>query len=340
MMLNTSELQKQIGQMLMLGFTETQVVSNSDIIQAIQKNHIGQLILYEHNIQNTVQLTSLTQNLKQSAPHSLWLAIDHEGGQVNRLKPHHGFASFPSAQALGEANDLQLTFEWSEQIAILLKSLGIDLNLAPVVDLNTNPSNPIISMKHRSYSSNPEIVYQQASEFIKAHHLHQIMTALKHFPGHGSSQQDSHLGFVNVSETWHENELIPYQKLIMSNICPMIMTAHIFNRQLDAEYPATLSQKIIHDLLRNKLKYDGVIISDDLQMKAISHHYGMEQAIFLAIQAGVDILLFSNQYPYDPNLAEIISQIIQKLVQNKAISPTRIKNSYDKILQLKKSYVV
>lgn len=175
-------------------------------------------------------------------------------------------------------------------MAQVLASVGVNLNLAPVVDLNVNPDNPVIGALGRSFSADPAVVTRQALAFIDAMHADGILCTLKHFPGHGSSTADSHLGFVDVTNTWSPTELEPFRNIINAGKSDAIMTAHIFNARLDPDYPATLSHATITGILRNQLGYDGVVLTDDMQMGAIANYYGFEQAIELAINAGADII--------------------------------------------------
>jgi beta-N-acetylhexosaminidase len=169
-----------------------------------------------------------------------------------------------------------------------------------------------------------------------AYQQHHIAGALKHFPGHGSAWNDSHVGMADVSDSWEPEELQPYTQLINQGLAQMIMTAHVFNEQLDAIYPATLSEAIITDLLRHKLGFNGVVVSDDMQMKAIRSYYGTEEAILRAIDAGVDIILFANNSIFDPQIAPKAHRIIREAVESGRLSKQRIDQSYQRIEQLKK----
>jgi beta-N-acetylhexosaminidase len=187
----------------------------------------------------------------------------------------------------------------------------------------------------RSFSADPAIVSAHALEFVKAHHAEHVLCALKHFPGHGSSRADSHLGFVDVTATWSQQELDPYKALLRTGQVDTIMTAHIFNAKLDPALPATLSRRVLNDILRTNLAYDGVIISDDMDMKAISEFYGFERAVALAVEAGVDILSFANQLVYHPDAAARAVTTILKLVRGGSISLARIEQSHQRISRLK-----
>jgi beta-N-acetylhexosaminidase len=274
--------------------------------------------------------------LQQLASTPLLIAIDQEGGRVNRLKEKFGFPPTVSAQSLGAANDPGATRRQAEQTATTLARLGINLNFAPVVDLNTNPENPVIGKLERSFSADSATVTWQAQVWIEAHHQHGILCALKHFPGHGSSRADSHLGFVDVTETWTRAELEPYRQLIQAGLADVIMTAHIFNAKLDPNVPATLSRPVLTGILRGELGYQGVVVSDDMQMKAISAHYGLESAIQQAVNAGVDILVFGNNSLFDPEIAQKAISILRQSVKEGIISQGRIEESYQRIVRLKK----
>jgi beta-N-acetylhexosaminidase len=182
----------------------------------------------------------------------------------------------------------------------------------------------------RSFSAIPDIVIRHAMEWIRSHHTQHVLCALKHFPGHGSARHDTHHGFVDISDTWSSEELLPYTHILPTGLCDMVMTAHIFHTGLDPDWPATLSHSMISGLLRHELQYDGVIISDDMQMQAITAHYTLEQAVYRAIMAGVDILTFGNNMVYDENISSHVANIIKKLVPQE-----RIEQSYRRICKLK-----
>jgi beta-N-acetylhexosaminidase len=341
-------LDQKIGQMMMVGFRGLQAGPKSLITHDIKKDHIGGVVLYSYdvptkhsprNIKSPKQVRNLTRQLQSYAKTPLFIAIDQEGGKVARLTPKYGFPPTVSAQYLGTLNNADTTRFYARQIARELQKEGINIDLAPVVDLNVNPDNPVIGALHRSFSANPKIVVQNAEIFINEFQQHHIIAALKHFPGHGSSRGDSHKGFVNVTQTWSKKELIPYRKLIASGYDDIIMTAHIFNARLDSVYPATLSKSTITGILRDSLGFQGVVMSDDLQMGAIRKYYSLREAIKRAIKAGADILLFSNNTVYDPKIADKAHRIIKKLVEDGTISKQRINQSYRRIMKLKKRLV-
>ena len=338
------ELSVKIGQMLMVGFRGLDVHDTHPIIRDIRERRIGGVLLFDRdaalsspirNIRNPPQVQRLIASLQQAAALPLLIAIDQEGGQVNRLKPQFGFPATVSAQYLGWLNQLEITAQYAAATAATLANLGVNLNFAPVVDLNLNPANPVIGKFERSFSADPEVVTAHALAWIKAHRQHRILCALKHFPGHGSARHDSHLGCVDVTDVWSEQELIPYTRLIQAGQCDVIMTAHLFHAKLDPDAPATLSQPIITGLLRERLGYTGVVASDDLQMQAITSAYNLAATIRLALAAGVDLFVFANNLVYDEEIAAKASAIIQELVQTEVVSRARIEQSYQRIVRLK-----
>ena len=212
------------------------------------------------------------------------------------------------------------------------------MNFGPVADLNSNPDNPVIGRLGRSFSPDPSIVISNLQLIIQAYHNNGIFATLKHFPGHGSSTTDTHRDFTDITASWSEQELEPYRALIASGYSDAIMTAHVFNAKLDTLYPATLSKQTLTGLLRDKLHFKGVIVSDDMQMKAIADRYGLETSVQLAIEAGVDLLLFGNNTSYDPAIASKAAEIIRSLLQKRIITPERIDQSYQRIMVLKNRY--
>ncbi|MEZ5045826.1 MAG: beta-N-acetylhexosaminidase [Chitinophagaceae bacterium] len=329
----------KIGQMIMIGMNGKAVTSESPILKDIQKGLVGGILLYEYNLQTTntkAALQNMTSALQDASKIPLLISIDQEGGQVNRLKEKYGFPYMPSAKYVGNKNQDDYTEQVGKTIAQSLISVGINLNYAPVLDVN-NPNCPVLGKRSRCFSSNTNVITHIASILINAHREQGVRTVVKHFPGHGNSQTDSHLGMADVSKYWQEKELIPYQKLIEAHEVDAIMTAHIINRKLDSSgLPATLSKVIIQDLLRKKMNYNGVVITDDMQMHAISKFYGFEESIKKAILAGVDILMFSNNIKGASNYSvKNIHSTIKKLVRSHVISEERINESYKRIMQLK-----
>jgi len=337
---NTQEMKKQIGRMLVVGFENEKIDKNSKIVKQIQKYDLGGVILFDKyykkrkitkNISSPSQLQTLTTKLKEFSRRPLLISIDQEGGRVARLKPAYGFITIPSAKNISQM-PLNKAKEIYDKQSKMLSKNGINCNFAPVVDLDINPKNRVISGLERSFGNSSKEVTKYAKLLIDAQKRKNIISVLKHFPGHGSSLGDSHKGFVDISKTWSKEELEPYKNLIDSNDVDMIMTAHVFNSYLDKKHPATLSYNINTKLLREQMHYKGVVISDDLQMKAITKHYSLKESVTLAINSGVDILLFGNQLEMQ-DIDELVD-LIYSQVKNGAISKKRILESNRRIENL------
>ncbi|WP_291316709.1 glycoside hydrolase family 3 N-terminal domain-containing protein [Desulfuromonas sp.] len=336
-------LEEKIGQMLMVSFRGLSVDKNHPVIQDIQKRHVGAVILFDYdvpgkspvrNIASPSQVRKLVSDLQAASSRPLLVAIDQEGGKVCRLKEKYGFPPTLSAKQMGRKKP-EATYAAALAMAQTLKEAGINLNLAPVVDLNRNRKNPVIGKLGRSFSPDPDRVTDHARQFILAHHDQGVLCALKHFPGHGSSTSDSHKGFTDVTPTWSPMELQPYRQLIAEGLADTVLTAHVFNANLDPDHPATLSRSVIAGRLRGELGFDGVVISDDLQMGAIAQHYDLETTLKNAIDAGVDILLFANNSSYDEQIASKVVALVSEMVRKRQISEARIEDSFRRIQRLK-----
>ena len=288
---------------LMVGFRGTEVNLDDVLLKDIVDYGVGGVILfdfdvptnsYERNITSPIQLKHLISDLQTKVSLPLMVALDQEGGLVNRLKATQGFKTLPSPADVAATKNSIYSDSLYINDAKELNKLGFNVNFAPVVDLNLNPENPIIGKLERSFGADPDTVYKYALSAVKAYNKFGILPVVKHFPGHGSSREDSHLGVVDVTNHWKNIELTPYQKFINNDENIGIMTAHIFNSKLDANWPATLSSKVINGLLRSDMGFDGLVFSDDLQMEAIRNEYELKTTIRQALMAGVDVLVFAN----------------------------------------------
>ncbi|MDH4944323.1 glycoside hydrolase family 3 N-terminal domain-containing protein [Sulfurimonas sp. C5] len=323
-----TQLKDMIAKMLIVGFEGEQTE---------QKYKLGGVILFDKNLKepqktkniiSVEQLTQLTNKIKTAKNAPLFISIDQEGGKVARLKEDRGFSKAPSAKEVATFSLDKVHHAYQKQ-SQMLHRYGFNMNFAPVVDLNLNPDNKVIAKLERSYGKTPKEVVKYASIMIEEQNKAGIVSVLKHFPGHGSSLEDSHKGFVDITNTWQEKELEPYKELIVQHKVDVIMTAHVFNKKLDPTYPATLSYKINTKLLCEQLGFKGVIVSDDMQMKAISEHYSLKEAVTLAINSGVDMLLFGNQL--GTNTPEELVETVFKQVKNHKIPLQRILDSNKKI---------
>lgn len=338
-------LEQEIGQMLMVGFHGTSAQKNSRICQDIRKYHIGAVILFDYNpvdkskpknIANKKQLKALTSQLQQcSYDGKLLIAVDQEGGKVQRLKRRYGFyGNFPKASDVKKMDRSQIKKTY-RRMAKELKGTGINYDLAPVVDLDINPRNHVIHGLGRSFGKDPKKVAAYAGTFIDAMHYYGVLTALKHFPGHGSSVGDTHKGFVDVTNLWKPVELEPYR--LLNKKADTVMVAHVFNKKLDAKYPASLSGRTVNGILRKKLGFNGVVITDDMQMGAISKKYTLKERLKLAINAGDDMLIFGNQLdPRHTVSARTLVDTIKALVKKGEVNRKSIVSAYQRIQALKR----
>jgi beta-N-acetylhexosaminidase len=338
-----------LGELLLMGFAGTQVEGNEEIRSLVCDVKVGGLILFERdsrtgeprNITSPEQVRQLTSDLqalaRECASRGLLIAADNEGGLVMRLSPRLGYLPAPAPQALGDAGDPAATALEARRMGATLREAGINWNLAPVVDVAINPLNPAVVTLGRAFSSDPQQVIVQARAFIQGMHEAGVLTALKHFPGHGSSRTDSHLGFVDVTDTADLTvELQPYRALIKEKLADSVMTAHVFNRGLDPWNPATLSRFTVKRYLRGKLGYKGLVVSDDLLMGAIRQRYGVEEASILALQATVDVLLISqNQGRTERGAAERVLAAIRSALADGRLSPKAVTASIERVRALR-----
>lgn len=328
-----------LSRMFLVGFDGCELRQGHWLRKALADFPPAGVILFDKNIDRTVQnfsspsqLKKLCAELLKSVDKPLFIAVDQEGGRVCRLKKQAGFAATKSAAELGRQPSEEATLPAAEAMAAELAKYGINLNLAPVADLELNPDNPIIARYDRSFGSDPDRVAAHCQAFIQAHHRFGIACCLKHFPGHGSASGDTHLGFVDISEDWQEKELDPYKIMLRRGGVDAVMTAHVVHYGLDpAGLPATLSPVMINSLLRRDLDFDGLIISDDLQMKAISSRYGFKEAVQRAVLAGADLLIVGNNLERNPNALEQGMEAIQEILDQGRINEERIRASLRRI---------
>lgn len=334
--------------MIVIGFRGTEVTKNDSIYYDIKERNIGGVVLFGRdvqtgdtvrNIKNPDQLLQLSSDIVGNASTPPIIAIDQEGGIVSRLKESKGFPKSVSAEYLGSVDNEDTTRHYARKMAQEFMVVGVNTNFAPVVDVNTNPDNPVIARYERSFSADPDEVVEHAGYVLDEYDTEGILSVLKHFPGHGSSTTDSHLGVTDVTDTWHEKELIPYKKIFAERDIHAVMTAHIYNAHIDSVWPATLSEKTINGLLRDSLGFEGVVFSDDMQMKAIRDEYGLETAIERSIKAGVDILVFGNNLVYEEDIAERAVNIIQKLLREGKLKKETVEASLARIDKLKKDVI-
>jgi beta-N-acetylhexosaminidase len=286
--MSTAETRVLAGQVLWAGFAGTE--PPDDLLGPCSRGELGGVILFKRNLGSMHQIAALIARIAESAPaeRPLAVAVDQEGGRVARLG--EPVLKLPPMRKLAALNDPKLTQRAGKLLGSQLKALGFTMDFAPVLDVDTNPENPVIG--DRSFGATPEQVIEQAFAFARGLHEGGIMSCGKHFPGHGDTDLDSHLALPRLGHDrarLNQVELAPFRAA--RGTLPALMTAHVVFEQLAQGVPATLSRVVIEDLLRRELGYEGLIISDDLEMKAVADHYGVEQAACLAIEAGCDTLL-------------------------------------------------
>ena len=346
-----TDLRKKIAQMIIVGFDGTELTQDNPIYKDIINEKISGVILFSKNVVTEIinrkytpkdmmtspnQLKKLIKQIKKISPNKLFVAIDEEGGQISRLPSSVGFNSETlSHKQLGDKNDTKFTYKQAKKIAEMLNDLGINVNFAPCVDLAINKESPIIYKKERSFSDDPQIVSKHAQAYIKAHNKYKVLTVAKHFPGHGSAIDDSHNGFTDISSTWSQAEFKPYYYLNKKWLLNAVMVAHVYNESLDETYPASLSETIITNILKKTIGFKGIVFSDDMQMKAITDNYSLEDSIITAINAGTDVLIFGNNIEYDKDIAKKFNNIVFNAVKAGKISQDRIEDAYNKVIKTK-----
>ena len=334
-------LSGELGQLLLVGFRGTDADAEADLDRLLCRVRAGGILLFGRNIVDAAQVARLTARIRERArvcdERRPLVAVDAEGGRVMRLGPAAGYAPALSAEELGAGNDFALTELEARRIGRTLRAAGIDWTLAPVVDVGYNPANPVIVGFGRSFSANPRLVAAQAGAWIRGMHAAGVLTALKHFPGHGSSFGDSHHGFVDVTETADPDlELLPYRALIAEGLADSIMTAHVFNRRLDPHRPATLSAPTITGLLRGQLGFPGLVVSDDLRMGAIEQVYGMDHAALLTLLAGVDVVLIAeDRLPDGRSAAEVALAALRQALADGRLPLDRAATALARVRALK-----
>ena len=336
-------LDRMIGQTTMVGFSGRS--EHDPGVKAVRdelaKGLIGGVVLYPENVRSAPQLRLLTAYLANANSELVpFIAVDQEGGRVQRLTKWTGHKHYPSAQKMGR--DGALTPEEARRIygemAKELAGAGINVNFGPVVDLSINPWNAVIARRKRSYGADPETVTSLARSFIAAHREANVVTAAKHFPGHGSSWSDSHKTLPDISRSWRESELQPYVALSHDGLLDMVMVGHLYHpRFSDGEkLPSSLSANAIRALRAGGyIGYQGVVVSDDMEMGAVRERYSIEDRVIRALDAGVDLLVFSNVKSRDTDLGAKVHAIIAQAVRDGRIPRAKIEAAYQRIAALK-----
>ncbi|ETI68758.1 beta-N-acetylhexosaminidase [Neobacillus vireti] len=333
-MIFNMSLDDKIGQMILAGVSGTSMDANAN--KLISQFHVGGVIFYKYNFETPGQAVQLVNQLKagNSSSLPLILGVDQEGGRVTRLPG--GLVNFPPNKQIGQVNNPDFSYKVGTRLGQELKEFGLNLDFAPVLDINSNPNNPVIG--DRSFGNNAEIVSKLGIQTMRGIQSQNVITTIKHFPGHGDTSVDSHLDLPIVNKSLKELkelELIPFERAIEQG-ADVVMVAHILLPQLDKTNPGTMSKAVMTDLLRKQLGFTGVIITDDMTMGAITEHFDIGKAAVESVKAGSDIILVGHDYN---NVVKIIDSI-KTAVQNGEISKQRLDESVERIIQLKRNYSI
>ncbi len=312
----------------MVGFYGT--TPSKEIRDLIKRHHIGGVILFSRNIKTPTQCAELTNELQDlSASVPLLIAVDQEGGRVARLPPP--WTQFPSARTVGQCDSVSMTYSCAEVMAKELLAVGLNMNFAPVLDVDTCPENPVIG--DRSFGGSPTLVAKHGLAVIAGLQDHKMIACGKHFPGHGDTSADSHKTLPRI--THHVNrltdlELKPFIHAVDNRVA-CLMTAHVLYTHLDKKRPATLSKNIISQLLRKTLHFEGVVVTDDLEMKGITDRFTVAEAAVKAVSAGSDLVLICHSADQQMLAFESLVHAVEK----GTIKEERLNESLDRLLRLK-----
>lgn len=332
--LDNMTLEEKIGQLIIAGFNGISL--DDDTKSLIKDDKIGGVILFSENVERVSQLVNLTNSIKSENTNNkipMFISVDEEGGSVSRMPKE--LRKFPSNKVIGARNDEKLSYNIGKIIGEELNSFGFNMNYAPVLDINSNPNNPVIG--NRSFGDNSEIVSKLGIQTMKGLMESNIISVVKHFPGHGDTSVDSHISLPVVQsdlERLNNFEFIPFKKAIENGV-DAIMVSHILLPKIDRNNPATLSRIIVSDILRGDLGFNGVVITDDMTMGAIVKNYSIENAAIKSINAGTDIIMVCHQYN---NIKSTIEAIKKAVNIDKTVSEERINESVYRILKLKEKY--
>lgn len=344
-------LEQKIGQMVMMGFAGAE--SDDDgvrqTLEHVRAGRLGGVILYRYNLIDREQVAALTGAFAAAqapADPPLLIALDQEGGRVQRLSSRNGFRDHPSAQAVAATMTPAQALDMYRDQARMIADAGFNLNMAPVVDLHhlpgsgEAPGSPVIGGLERSYASEPATILRYAEAAIEAHHEAGVLTALKHYPGHGLARGDTHQGLVDITDSYDPLERAPFRALIQRGKADAVMGAHLVHRHIDPVFPVTLSDAYLEPMLRGEDGFNGVIITDDLFMGAIQLYHSFDEIVLRAIAAGNDLLIFSNNPAAAPeipgfqprhDLPERVIEVVMAAIARGELTAARIDASYQRL---------
>lgn len=338
---HAATLEQMAGQMIVVGFQgdDADDASVQALRDELAAGRLGGVMLLKTNVKSLGAVAEMNAAFRAASPDlPPFITVDQEGGAVERMTKDVGFTEIPNAASIAANNTPAQAKAIYATMAASLAELGFTVNFGPVADVNLNPDNQVIAKYGRAFSADPAVVASYDAAFIEAHHQAGMLTALKHFPGHGSSTADSHEGFVDITQTWQPEELDPYRTLIAAGEVDMVMAGHLYHADYSdagAQTPSSLSPQWITGVLRGDLGYNGVVISDDLEMGSIRDHFSLEQTVTEAVRAGVDVLLFSNTAKYHAGLGREVLDILVAQGEADPAFAARIAESYNRIVALK-----
>lgn len=356
------EVKRDLGQVLSVGFQGTTIADDGvrNALEQARAGLIGGVILYRYNVETPAQLKELIAHFTSvESRYPLFIMLDQEGGKVQRVGSAKGFKDTLSAQKIAQEMSPEEAYQHYLVMGSMLNDLGFNFNFAPCVDIDMEPPCEVIGKLERSYSTDPEIVISYASAMIEALRAHGIASCIKHFPGHGSARADSHMGLVDITNDWKEDELIPYRRLAADDFIDSVMSAHLIHNGIDKDTPVVFSEKWL-SRIRNDIHFDGVVVTDDLHMGAIIHNFSLKEIATRTINAGHDLLIFSNNplasktqgirhdennsvtagggdeiIVPDPLIATKILQALETAHEAGEVSESRLQSAIERVLRLK-----
>lgn len=326
------DAKNQVGELILTGVTGHSL--SADQAKFMREARIGGAVYFAHNYDHPEQIAAFSnqiQDLRHDLP--LFIAVDHEGGKVQRFRK--SFTRIPDARTLAKNGSPAHVFAVAEVIAQELAAVGVNLNFCAIADINTNPANPVIG--DRAFGDTEEVVSSFVTAMVRGHLVHGVLPCVKHFPGHGDTHLDSHFALPTVNtplDILKQREFKPFIKAFKAK-CPLVMSAHIINPNIDPNFPATLSSKTLKTLLRQELRYSKVIISDDMEMKAIADHYGIDEAPAMALEAGCDLLCYRSE-----TAARQAHEALKRALESGKLKPETVFEAVARVQDMKKEMLV